>query len=242
MVRDGSNVPATDRQYRFINSYTMALSRRDRKYWESLTSQGIRCPDGRPLALALQLAYPRAGFHQVRGPSFFRLSLAEGRSLGVRHLFVGATAPTLQSLALNASAEYPGVSIAGTIAPEFGPLGADTIEAIAALVKETKADILWLGLGTPRQDYELPLVAEQVDIPVLAVGAAFDFLAGTVSEAPHLATRLGLEWLVRLAREPRRLWRRYLIGNSVFLAMAVPAVVSARAAGRRRRRRSSRNA
>jgi N-acetylglucosaminyldiphosphoundecaprenol N-acetyl-beta-D-mannosaminyltransferase len=104
--------------------------------------------------------------------------------------------------------------------PPFRRLADDDLSALAERVRASGANVLWVGLGTPRQDYLVHELARAVSMPVLPVGAAFDFWAGAVTEAPVILHGSGLEWTHRLASEPRRLWRRYLLGNPRFLLSA----------------------
>jgi N-acetylglucosaminyldiphosphoundecaprenol N-acetyl-beta-D-mannosaminyltransferase len=93
----------------------------------------------------------------------------------------------------------------------------EEVSAQDSLILESKADIVWVGLGTPRQDFECARITKELGLTTVAVGAAFDFFSGLKKESPKWMTKLGLEWIFRFASEPKRLWRRYLVGNFVFL-------------------------
>ena len=116
--------------------------------------------------------------------------------------------------------QCPGVSIVGTETPPFAPLTDEDLIDLAVRVRASGANILWVGLGTPNQDYVVRRLAPLLEMPIVPVGAAFDFWSGAVAEAPAFLHGSGLEWIYRLSREPRRLWRRYLIGNPRFVMSA----------------------
>lgn len=144
-----------------------------------------------------------------------------GRSLGLRHFLLGNTDEVLASLRAELERRYPGVSIVGTHRSYFRPLTDDELAAQDADIVAADPDIIWVGLGTPLQDVETRRIAEHLGKVAIGVGVAFDFIAGTKPVAPEWMTRVGLEWVFRLASEPRRLWKRYLIGNFVFLRAAL---------------------
>jgi N-acetylglucosaminyldiphosphoundecaprenol N-acetyl-beta-D-mannosaminyltransferase len=134
------------------------------------------------------------------------------------HFFYGSTDETLTKLVGAAEKLAPGVRIAGSYSPPFRPAIDNDLRADAARIRESGADLVWVGLGMPKQELWMDRVA--VHLPgtaLLGVGAAFDFLAGTVSQAPMWMQSSGLEWLYRFAQEPGRLWRRYIINNPHYL-------------------------
>ena len=114
----------------------------------------------------------------------------------------------------------PDAVVAGTETPPFRTLSDADLDAIAERVRASGANILWIGLGTPRQDYLVHHLSTSLSMPIVPVGAAFDFWSGAIKEAPKLLHGTGFEWLHRLLSEPRRLWRRYLLGNPRFLLTA----------------------
>jgi N-acetylglucosaminyldiphosphoundecaprenol N-acetyl-beta-D-mannosaminyltransferase len=124
--------------------------------------------------------------------------------------------------------------VAGAYAPPFGERSVAEVTLQDAAIKESGADIVWVALGTPKQDTEALRVLESTGITTVAVGAAFDFTAGTARVAPDWMRRANLEWLYRLGSEPRRLWRRYLFGNLKFLWLAVRHTASHRRMSRNR--------
>jgi N-acetylglucosaminyldiphosphoundecaprenol N-acetyl-beta-D-mannosaminyltransferase len=205
--------------YRLVNAYTFALARQSPDYLALLRGPGVNLPDGKPLAAVVDRLSTEV-CSQVRGPSFFERCLDEGRALGVRHFFLGASDSTLAQLRRAVERRFPGVVISGVHSPAFRPLTDEDHRHHDELIRASGADVVWVGMGTPRQDFEARRITDSVGVTAAGVGAAFDFSAGVKRQAPHLLHRLGLEWLFRLATEPRRLGKRYLVGNTVFLRMA----------------------
>jgi N-acetylglucosaminyldiphosphoundecaprenol N-acetyl-beta-D-mannosaminyltransferase len=138
---------------------------------------------------------------------------------GIRmYLYGGRNQGTLAQLALNLRTRYPGLKIVGGFSPPFRTLTEAEEEAIAAEIDASRADVVWVGIGVPKQEKWMARMRERLQAPVLiGVGAAFDFHAETIAQAPSMLQRAGLEWAFRLATEPRRLWRRYLRYNPMFV-------------------------
>lgn len=207
---------------RFVNSYTFALADTDPHYKSLLVHSGVNLPDGKPLVSALNLLDRRGQpFKQVRGPSFFVKCLDEGRAQGVRHLLLGGSTELLQSLKSEVVRRFPGIQIVGTISPPFRPLTEAERADQDSEIKASGAQVVWVGLGTPKQDFEAQRICDALGVTTAAVGAAFDFVAGSKAEAPEWMRRLSLEWVFRLMSEPGRLWRRYLFGNTRFLMLVL---------------------
>lgn len=206
---------------RFSNAYCVGLASQDSAYRHALSSPGYNFADGFPVAWFLRVAngrtMPLEAF-RVRGPSFFEQVIADGCDHGLRHSFIGATPSTLERLVDWVNEKYPAAVIAGVYAPKFAPLDDEFIESICVKIEEQNPQIVWLGLGTPKQDLTAERLALRYpNLTFASVGAAFDFKAGVVVEAPRWIQQVGMEWIFRLASQPRRLWRRYTVGNFVFL-------------------------
>ncbi|MEI8121103.1 MAG: WecB/TagA/CpsF family glycosyltransferase [bacterium] len=210
------------------------VSRRDRVYVNVCTTDTVlKCHDDARLAAIVEgagMATPdgmplvwigRAkGFavDRVYGPDLMLRVI--GQVGGLRHYFYGATEQTLVRLQERLSTSFPGMSVVGTYAPPFRPLREDEVGVIANAINAARPDVVWVGIGTPRQDFWMAQFRPLLDAPVLiAVGAAFDFHAGMVYQAPRWMMGIGMEWLFRLLMDPRRLWRRYLIGNVRFVGL-----------------------
>lgn len=210
--------------YRLVNSYTFALADQMRPYHHLLREHGINLPDGRPLVQSLNNLVPGAGaFQQVRGPSLFVECLDRGRAHQVRHFFLGGTTELLDALVAEAELVFPGITVCGSYSPPFRELSDDERRAQDELIAAADPDIVWVGLGTPKQDFEAQRLTDDLKVTTAGVGAAFAFLAGTQREAPQWMRGMSLEWLFRLWTEPRRLWRRYLFGNTRFVYLVMRA-------------------
>ncbi|WP_419179425.1 WecB/TagA/CpsF family glycosyltransferase [Mycolicibacterium iranicum] len=185
-------------------------------------SNGINYADGAPLAALLSLASRRQGGEsqqRVRGPSLFEETLRRSEGHAITHLFFGGSKDAIARLEDNVSSRYPFVAAAGYISPPIASAN-DLAELAARAHADYGGDIVWIGLGQPKQDIVAHLLADQISRPCIGIGAAFDFFAGTVRTAPQWMQASGTEWLYRFAHEPRRLWRRYTIGNMRFLRVA----------------------
>lgn len=206
---------------RLANAYNVALADDDAEYAALLSDHGINFPDGTPVVWYMNRRSGPAGrAERVRGPSLFVEAIARSATFGTRHFLLGSTEETLASLTSTLQSMHPTLNIVGAYSPPFAPVDESFIEACEAEIRDKEPDIVWVGLGTPKQDVVGTHLAARVGVPTVNVGAAFDFAAGTVREAPVWIQRSGFEWLHRLASEPRRLWRRYLFGNLRFVVAA----------------------
>jgi len=199
------------------NAYTLTLAAKDADYAQALRG-GLNLIDGTPVTWYYRLLAGKPARGPVRGPSFMRRMLDEP---SLRHYLYGGTEAVLENLETAIATEHPHAVVVGSHAPPFRALESTDVAALVADIEATKASIVWVGLGTPKQDHVLSVLAESSSVVSVGVGAAFDFLSGEKKEAPPALHGTGLEWLHRLATEPRRLWRRYLLGNSAFLRLAV---------------------
>ena len=187
----------------------------DAKLWEIFAENSVVLPDGRPFQLLT--AFSKKPLSQVRGPSLFPSVIDYGRNFGLKHYFVGTTEQTLAKLVAIFEQKYPGVEIVGSYSPPFRESEQKELDLLDASIRQSGANIVWLGMSTPKQDFEARRINLSTGVMTIAVGAAFDFSAGNQKEAPDWLRVLNLEWLFRFLSEPKRLWRRYLIGNLIFL-------------------------
>lgn len=172
--------------------------------------------DGMPLVWVCRQAGHVA--ERVYGPDLMLALCAESVARGWRHYLYGATDEVLERLSANLTARFPGLCIAGAFAPPFRPLDEAEDREIVERINAARPDIVWVGLGTPKQERWMAEHLGRVSAPVMiSVGAAFDFHAGVKRQAPAWMQRHGLEWLFRLCSEPRRLAHRYFVGNTTFL-------------------------
>lgn len=208
-----------DRGYHvhLVNAYTVALADKEPSFADVLGGDSINLPDGKPLSWVSRLRRDKVPLSQVRGLRFMLDVIDHGRSHDLKHYLLGSTEDVLAQLEENLLKAFPGARIAGTHSPPFRPLSDEELIEQDAKISASGAHVVWVGLGTPKQDYESKRLAGALPIIAVAVGAAFDFASGNVKEAPVWIQRYGLEWSYRLMTEPRRLWRRYVFGNARFL-------------------------
>ncbi len=218
----------------FANAYSVAIADTQPEYAAVLADPGSATfSDGVPVTWVGRRAYPdlAAVWQRVYGPDVMTgvFRRCQRQQLPIGHYLLGGSAETLDALREGIATSWPAVRIAGAESPPFGPLNQSQTRQQADRIRESGASMVWVGLGTPKQDFAAHDLAASVPATVLAVGAAFDFLAGTKRQAPLWMQRSGTEWAYRLATEPVRLGRRYLWGNPRFLLAA------ARQPGLRRR-------
>ncbi len=176
-------------------------------------------PDGQPVRWALNLLHGSGLRERVAGPDLMLRVCEAAAAEGLPVYFYGSTPETLRKLADQLTLQLPNLIIAGVTPSRFRRLTEAEAGADAATIRASGAAVVFVGLGCPRQEVWAYENRDLVGLPVIAVGAAFDFHAGTIPRAPRILGRLGLEWVFRLAQEPRRLWRRYLRLNPLFLGL-----------------------
>lgn len=199
------------------NVHGITESRRDPALLAAHNESGLTTPDGVPLVWCGRLAGSRV-IRRVYGPDLMLEVLATAVERGWSSYFYGGTPDTLAQLESRLIDRFPGLRIAGSWAPPFRELTPDEERSAIDAINAAGPDLVWVGLGCPKQEQWMHRHRAALRAPVLlGVGAAFDFHAGTKRQAPKWMQRVGLEWSFRLATEPRRLWRRYLLGNASFV-------------------------
>jgi N-acetylglucosaminyldiphosphoundecaprenol N-acetyl-beta-D-mannosaminyltransferase len=173
-------------------------------------------PDGQPVRWALNRLHGTGLVDRVYGPDLTIRTLERCADEGLPVYFYGSTEQVLSSLTDNVVARFPALKVAGAEPSRFRHLAPAEVHETAERIRSSGARVCFVGLGCPRQELFAFALRDLVGMPLLAVGAAFDFHAGTLSQAPSWMQQRGLEWLYRLIREPRRLWRRYVFTNSYF--------------------------
>jgi N-acetylglucosaminyldiphosphoundecaprenol N-acetyl-beta-D-mannosaminyltransferase len=218
------------------NVHTVMASAEDAELRSALLGSSINVPDGQPLVWAINLLGHSLGA-RVYGPELMARACARGAQNGQRlYLYGGRNQGGLVQLALNLRQRFPGVKIVGGYSPPHRPLTDDERGAVIREINGSRADVVWVGIGVPKQEKWMAQMRDALEAPVLVgVGAAFDFHAGLVPQAPNWIQESGLEWAYRLAHEPRRLWRRYMRYNPRFVNAFTRQLVQ----HRRARERSS---
>lgn len=182
-----------------------------------LNSAFLNTPDGMPMSW-LGRWQGFKNMDRVYGPDLMQEICAVTKDDGVRHFFYGGAPGVANKLKAALLSRFPGLSVCGTYTPPFRPLNVQEENELFQRFEETKPDICWVGLSTPKQERFMAAYLYKLPVTVMiGVGAAFDIHAGRVRQAPQWMRRNGLEWLFRLAQEPKRLWKRYLINNPLFV-------------------------
>jgi N-acetylglucosaminyldiphosphoundecaprenol N-acetyl-beta-D-mannosaminyltransferase len=220
------------------NVHTTVEAQRSPALRAAVDNAFLSVPDGMPLTWILRR---RGHVHteKVTGIEYIPLVASRGVDLGLRHYFYGGAPGIAIRAGLRLVDLVPGATVVGAASPPFAHTPGWTIEGLQQELRRARPHILWVGLGAPKQELWMAAKAAELGVPVMiGVGAAFDYLAGEKAYAPTFLRHVGLEWLFRLAVEPKRLWRRYLVGNSTFLWLLVRQQLAGAAPPRGRRRLS----
>ncbi len=196
---------------------TIMECKRNERVLESVNSADLITPDGMPTVwIGRMQGY--ANIRRVYGPELMQNMCDISQKKGYKSYFYGSSPDVLNKLKENLNKKYPDLIISGMFSPPFRQLTKEEDDKIVKDINNNSPDIIWVGLGSPRQDLWMYEHRDRVNAPLMiGVGAAFDFLAGMKPQAPRWIRNNGFEWLFRLTTEPKRLWRRYLIDNSLFL-------------------------
>jgi N-acetylglucosaminyldiphosphoundecaprenol N-acetyl-beta-D-mannosaminyltransferase len=200
----------------FCPAYSTVLAREDETYRDLLNRGDLNVPDGMAVAWALRLFGCSAD--RLAGSDAMSFLCEWGIKRMSRHYLFGGTPAVVARLRARLEDRFPGICVVGAESPPFRRLSEEEWADAAKRINRAGADLVWVGLGAPKQDWAADRLRELDSAPaIVCVGAAFDFLSGAKRRAPRWMQGLGLEWLHRLASDPRRLWRRYLVGNFAFL-------------------------
>ncbi len=204
----------------FVNAYVMNSAWADQNYWRTVASANRLYADGSGLALAARMA-GKVFVDNVNGTDLLPLLCREAAARGTTIFFLGGVPGAAEGSAATMAGLGYGASIAGTHHGHFAKEGAEEDAAIA-MVNASGASIVLVGMGVPLQDQWIEKNAHRFKAGVLVgVGGLFDFYSGRASRAPALLRTIGLEWTWRLAREPRRMWKRYMLGNVAFIVRSL---------------------
>lgn len=204
------------------NVHVLMSAARDERFRAIINQADLATPDGMPLAWTLR-ARGFAQQERINGPDLMWRYCERAAERGLSIFLYGSTPLTLNGLSVRLRRAFPGLKIAGVCSPPFRALSAEEDEKIVASINRSGAGVVFVGLGCPKQEMWMAAHRGAIEAVMIGVGAAFDYHAGTLRRAPEWMQRRGLEWLHRLAHDPRRLWRRYLVTNTLFvLRVAVP--------------------
>lgn len=197
---------------------TIMQCRQDPRLRKVANNAGLVNPDGMPLVF-LGRARGHKEMDRVYGPDFMLAFSEYSVEKGYKHFYYGGAEGVPEELAEKMRKRFPGIQIVGTYSPPFRQLTPEEDQEIVDKINASGADVVWVGLGSPKQDHWMAEHIDRLNAPVLlGVGAAFDFHTGRKPQAPYWMQRSGLEWAFRLSTEPKRLWKRYLVNNPAFVA------------------------
>jgi len=198
------------------NAHSVVTTTRDVEFKVAVNNADMATPDGAPIAWALR-RFGHKGQKRINGPDLMMRYLAEAERRGQVVFFYGATEATLARLRATLAFRFPALRIGGTCAPPFRPLSKEEDEAIIRNINDSAAHVVFVGLGCPKQEKWMADHRGRVNAVMIGVGAAFDYHSGAIQRAPFWWQQHGLEWLYRLRSEPRRLFKRYMVTNLLFI-------------------------
>jgi len=209
------------------NTNTVVRSYKDSQLSDVINSFDIKTPDGFPIAKSSSILYKNSQ-HRVDGYNVFLLAIQDGLSRNTRHYFYGSEDLVMQKLIKKLKSNFPGINIVGSFSPPIGSYKELAEEKYAKDIIETRPDIVWVSLGFPKQELFINLFQEKysVESNLVGIGAVFEWVAGTKIKAPEFLANLGLEWILRLAQEPKRLFKRYFVDNLLFLYLITKQYIS----------------
>jgi N-acetylglucosaminyldiphosphoundecaprenol N-acetyl-beta-D-mannosaminyltransferase len=207
------------RESRYIcicNVHSVVTATRDYEFRKVINAADMATPDGAPVAWALRrLGFPSQ--QRINGPDLMWRYLHEAERLGQTVFFYGSTDTTLEKLHSSIARQFPGVKVAGMYSPPFRTLSPQEDEAEVERINRSGANVVFVGLGCPKQEKWMARHRGRINAVMIGVGAAFDYHSGAVRRAPVWWQHNGLEWLYRLVSNPRRLMKRYMVTNTLFI-------------------------
>jgi exopolysaccharide biosynthesis WecB/TagA/CpsF family protein len=212
-----------------LATHGLTEAARDGEFGELVNSIELVTPDGQPVRWAMNILHGTALSERVYGPDLVAAVCATAAVEGMSVYVFGSTAETCRAVAEELPRRYPGLRIAGVQPDRFRDATADEDAEDVQRIRASGADIILVGRGCPRQERWVAQHRGLIPLPMLAVGAAFDYIAGNIARPPRWMQRAGLEWLLRLVQEPKRLFRRYLVHNSLFVLMLARELLQKRA-------------
>ncbi len=199
------------------NVHTLIEGSWHREYKNIINKAYMALPDGKPLAVIANIMGAKKT-ERVFGPTFFEVVIKWGQKDGLRHFLFGSSQQTLEKMNAIIKLRYPTTNIVGTISPSFDGISPELNEQYLKEINDSNADIVWVALGAPRQEYWMYENYKKLNRGMMiGIGAGFDYFAGNTKHAPEWMKNYSLEWLYRLIQEPRRLWKRYLVTNTLFI-------------------------
>jgi len=208
------------------NVHSVVTASRDAAFGRVVNEADMSTPDGAPVAWVLR-RLGHIGQQRINGPDLMWRYCEQAEARGEPVFFYGGTEETLAQLKLKLLTAFPALTVAGSISPPFRALTPDEDTAIVEQINASGAGVVFVSLGCPKQELWMAAHRGRIHAVMIGVGAAFDYHAGTIKRAPKWMQDCGLEWFHRLVSEPRRLWKRYLVTNTLFVLGAARLLMRA---------------
>lgn len=219
---------AIARESRYVcicNVHSVVTATSDDEFAGVVRDADMATPDGAPVAWLIS-RQTRRKQERINGPDLMWRYMSQSAREGGSIFLYGATDVTLSALQTRLAAEFPQLKVAGAYSPPFRQMTADEDEQVVEMINASGASTVWVSLGCPKQEKWMAAHRGRIHAVMIGVGAAFDYHAGTIQRAPLWMQRNGLEWLHRLASEPRRLWKRYLVTNTLFIIFSFRQLIT----------------
>jgi N-acetylglucosaminyldiphosphoundecaprenol N-acetyl-beta-D-mannosaminyltransferase len=228
-IAEVSNILNSEKSLKIAicNTNTVVRSYRDHQLSKIINLFDIKTPDGFPIAKSSSTLY-KNGQRRVDGYNVMLTTINDGLSRNTSHYFYGSEDLVLKKLIIKLKKDFPNINIVGSFSPPVGSYEKLIKEEYIKNIIDTKPDIVWVSLGFPKQELFINLFQEKysVESNLVGIGAVFEWVAGTKIKAPEFLANLGLEWIIRLVQEPRRLFRRYFVDNLLFLYLIAKQYIS----------------
>lgn len=209
------------------NVHSVVTAYLDKNFAPVINQADLATPDGAPIAWALRQIGHR-GQERINGPDLMLKYCSHAENTGESIFLYGGTQETLDALQSVLSKKFPKLRVAGAYSPPFRKLTSTEEDQIISMINSSGAGTVWVSLGCPKQENWMAHHRGKIQAVMIGVGAAFDYHAGTIIRAPDWMQRFGLEWMHRLCAEPKRLWRRYLVTNTIFIALILKSIINGR--------------
>ena len=205
------------------NVHTVVEAARNKDYKKIINNSRLSFADGRPITIYASNILKIGNIKRIFGPTFLEKSLVYGREINLKHFIFGGDPKNLLAIRSTIAQNYPGVNVVGYLSPPFkDSFSHEENESFLREINESDADIIWVALGAPKQERWIYENYYRLNRGVMiGIGAGINYLSGKINHAPNWMKENSLEWLYRLIQEPKRLWKRYLYSNTLFIYMII---------------------